>query len=102
MLEAIVVENHKQHAGIRVTESFNAGIIIIGMEAVVAPNIDVVRKGILIRYVAKLGSKSNGVSTRNNLNQNLTLPITTTGVVGIPQMVFTNVIMITHENKIVN
>ncbi len=68
----------------------------------VVPNIDVVRRGILIGFETKLGSGSNGVSVRRNLSRSLVLPTTTTGVVGIPQMVFTNPITTTHGNMILD
>jgi hypothetical protein len=35
---------------------------------VVAPNMDVVRRGILIGSIAKLGNGSNKISARTNLN----------------------------------
>jgi hypothetical protein len=63
------------------------------VEKIVAPNIDVVKRGILIKSTTKLGSGSSGVSIIRNLSQSLALPTTTTGVVGILQMVFTNLIM---------
>jgi len=66
---------------------------------VVAPNIYVVTRGVLIRFTTKLNSKSGGILARRNLNWNTTLPTITIGVVGTPQMVFTNPIMITHVNK---
>jgi hypothetical protein len=47
---------HKQHVGVGVTQSFGAGITTIRVESVVAPNINVIKKEILIRSVAKLGS----------------------------------------------
>jgi hypothetical protein len=72
------------------------------VETVVVPSIDVVRRGVLIGSVAKLGSGSRGVSTLRNLNQSLALPTTTIGVVSIPQMVFTNPVMTIHVNKIAN
>jgi hypothetical protein len=95
MLEAVVVETWK-HVKIRVTQSFNAGITTTIVEMVVAFNINVVRRGILIGFVAKLGNRSNGVSARRN--QSSMLLTTTTGVVCIPQMVFTNPITTTHGN----
>jgi hypothetical protein len=52
------------------------------VEIVVAPNMDVVKRGILIRSTTKLSSGLGGVSTRN-LSQSSTLP-TTIGVVGTP------------------
>jgi hypothetical protein len=62
---------------------------------------DVVRRKILIRSTTKLGSGSGGVSIGRKLNGNLTLPTTTTKVVGTPQMVFTNpIITTTHVNRI--
>jgi hypothetical protein len=70
------------------------------METVVAPNIDVVKRGVLIGFTAKLGSGLGGVSIIRNLNQSLAL-LAIIGVVGIPQMVFTNPIMTTHVNKII-
>ncbi len=60
---------------------------------------DVVKKGTLIGCVIKLGSGSDGISTRRNLNRNLALPTTTIGVIGTLHMVFTNLIMTTHVNK---
>jgi len=65
---------------------------------VVAPNINVVRRGVLIGFITKLGSRLGGVSVVKNLNQNLTLLITITRVVGIPQMMFTNSITTIHVN----
>jgi hypothetical protein len=69
---------------------------------VVAPNIDVVRRGILIGFVTKLGSRSCGVSVVRNLNQSSALPTITTRVVGTLQMVFTNLMTTTHVNKTTN
>jgi hypothetical protein len=45
---------------------------------------DVVKRGILIRFVAKLGSGSNGVSTGRKLNGSMALLTTTIGVFGTP------------------
>jgi hypothetical protein len=69
---------------------------------VVAPNIDVLKMGVLIRFVANLGSRLNGILVKKNLNQSLALPIAITGVVGTPQMVFTNLIMSIHVNRTAN
>jgi hypothetical protein len=41
------------------------GITTTGVEIVVMPNMDVVKRGVLIRSVAKLGNGSNGISIRN-------------------------------------
>ncbi len=70
------------------------------MEIVVVPNIDVVKRGVLIGSAVKLGSESSGVSAWRNLSQSLVLLAAITRVVGIPQMVFTNLIMATHGNRI--
>jgi hypothetical protein len=63
---------------------------------------DVVRKGVLIGYGEKLGSGSGGVLTRRKLNESLAIQIVTTRVVKALQMVFTNPIMFTHVNRIIN
>ncbi len=77
-------------------------ITTIGIEIVVVPNIDVVKRRILIGFVTKLGSGLRVILARHNLNGSTTLPIVNIGVVGTPQMVFTNLIMITHVNKTTN
>jgi hypothetical protein len=69
------------------------------VETVVAPNIYVVMKGILIGSTTKLGNELSGISAKRNLNRNTTLPIITIGVVGTLQMVFTNPIMIIHVDR---
>ncbi len=62
MLEAAIVETQKQHVGIGVTQSLDASITTTRVEMFVAPNIDVVKRGVLIGYVTKLGSGLGGVS----------------------------------------
>ncbi len=74
----------------------------MGVETVVEPNMNVVKRGVLIGFVSKLGSGSSGVSARRNLSQSSTLPAATIGVVGILQVVFTNSIMATHGNMTTN
>jgi hypothetical protein len=66
------------------------------METVVSPNINVVKRGVLIGSVTKFGSRSNGISTIKNLSQSLTLLKAITRIVGILQMVFINSITTTH------
>ncbi len=66
---------------------------------IVAPTMDVVRRGTLIGFVAKLGNGSSGVLAGRKLNGNLALPIVIIRVVGTFQMVFTNLIMTTHVNR---
>jgi hypothetical protein len=89
VLEVATVETQKQHVGIGIIYSLNAGITTIGMQMVVEPNINVVRRGVLIGFATKLGSGLGGVLLRRNLNQGSTLPIAIIRIVGIPQMVFT-------------
>ncbi len=72
------------------------------METIVAPNIDVVRRGVLIGSIAKLDSKLGGVSTIRNLSWSLALLTITIGVVRTPQMVFTNPITTIHVNRTTN
>jgi hypothetical protein len=69
------------------------------VETIVAPNIYVVTRGVVIGSTTKLGNELSGISTKKILNRNTTLPIVTMGVVGTPQMVFTNPIMIIHVNR---
>ncbi len=84
VLEVTIVETWKQHAKVGVIQSLDVGITTTRVETVVAPSINVIRKGILIRSTTKLGSESGGVSTVRNLSQSLALPIATTKVVGTP------------------
>jgi hypothetical protein len=102
MLEAVVVETRKQHVRVKITQSFNACITTTRVEMVIAPNIDVVKRGILIGSIAKLGSALGGVLVGRNLSQSLVLLVVITRVVGIPQMVFTNPIIATHGNRTTN
>jgi len=61
MLKVTIVETRKQHVKVGVIPSFGASITTIGVEMVVVPNINVVRRGVLIGFVAKLDSRSNGI-----------------------------------------
>jgi hypothetical protein len=45
---------------------------------------DVVRRGVLIGSIAKLGNGLGGISARRKLSGSSTLPIATIGVVGTP------------------
>ncbi len=94
-----VVETRRQPIRVVITQSH---ITTIGIGTVVMPNIDVVKRGILIGSTTKLGSGSSVVLEGHNLSGSTTLPIATTRVVGTPQMVFTNPIMITHVNRTTN
>ncbi len=88
MSEMTIVQTRKSHVGIRVIQSLNVGITTTWMETIVALNIDVVRRGVLIESIAKLGSGSNGVSIGRNLSWISTLLAATIRVIGIPQMMF--------------
>jgi hypothetical protein len=57
-------------------------ITTIGVEIIVAPTMDVVRRGTLIGFVAKLGNGLSGVLVGRKLNGNLALPIVIIRVVG--------------------
>jgi hypothetical protein len=59
--KAVVVETRRQHAGVGVIQSLNAGITTTGMVMIVEPHIDVVRRGVLIGFIAKLGSGLGGI-----------------------------------------
>jgi len=72
------------------------------METIVAHAAIFVKGGVLIGSTMNLGRGSRGVLARRNLSRSLGIPIATIGVVGTPQMVFTNPIMTTHVNKIIN
>jgi len=65
------------------------GITTTRVETFVAPTMDVVRRGVLIGFIAQLGNGSDGVLTKRKLSGSTTLPITIIGVVGTPQMMFT-------------
>jgi hypothetical protein len=69
------------------------------VEIVVAPNMNVVRRGVVIKFTTNLGHGSSRFSMGRNLNENSRLPIIITRIVGTPQMVFTSPIMIIHVNK---
>ncbi len=66
------------------------------------PNIDVVKRGVVIGSATKLGNRLGGVLVLKNLSQSWTLPTSSTGVVGILQMVFTNLITTIHVNMTTN
>jgi hypothetical protein len=78
------------------------GITTIGVETIIAPHHGCIKRGILIRFVAKLGSGLGGVSVGRKLSGSRALPRVTTRVVATHQMVFTNLIMTTHVNRIVD
>ncbi len=63
---------------------------------------DVIKRGVIIGSITKLGSGLGGILAERNLTRSSALPITTIGVVGTPQMVFTNPITTTHVNSTTN
>jgi hypothetical protein len=69
---------------------------------IVVPTMDVVKRGVVIGSIAKLGSGLSGLSIGRKLSGSSALPIAITRVVGTPHMVFTNQIMTTHVNRIAN
>jgi hypothetical protein len=97
MSKVNVVEIWRQPIEINGIQLFNVIIPTTRVEITVAPNINSIRGGILIRSTMNLGHALEGVSGGRNLNKSSRLPITTTGVVGTPQMVVTNLIMTTRK-----
>jgi hypothetical protein len=69
---------------------------------VVAPNMNVVRGGVLIRFATNLSLGLGGVLTQRNLSRSLGLLIAITRVIRTPRMVFTNLIMTIHVNRTVD
>jgi nitrogen fixation protein len=100
--KVVVIETQKQLVRVVVTQSFDVGIITTGVETVVAPTMDVVKRGVLIGSTTNLGNGWSGVLARKKLSGNTTLPITIIGVVGTLQTMFTNLIMTIHVNKILH
>ncbi len=98
MSEVSIVEAQRQPLGIDITQSLDVGITTTRVETFVVPTMDVVRRGVLIGSTTKMGNGSGGVLTGRKLSGSTTLPTSTIGVVGTPQMVFTNPILITHVN----
>ncbi len=72
------------------------------METVVVPNLDFVKRGVLLGPTTKLGSGSHGILAWGSPSWSLTLLVITIGVVGTLHMVFINLITTTHVNKTVN
>jgi hypothetical protein len=102
MSEVAIVETWKQHARVGAIQSIDACITTTIVEMVVAPKINVIKRGVLIEYVTKLDSKLRGVSIVRNLNRSLALPRAITTTVGTHQIMFANLIMNIHVNMTVN
>jgi hypothetical protein len=60
-LEMAIVKTQKQHVGVDIIQSLNAGITTTGVETIVVTNIDVIKKGVLIGSTTKLGNELGGV-----------------------------------------
>jgi hypothetical protein len=56
-----IVETWKQHARVGVTQSFGVNVTTTWVETIVVPNIDVVKRGVLIGFATNLGSGLGGV-----------------------------------------
>jgi len=97
MSEAKIVKTQRQPVGIEVTQSFNAVIITIRVEMVITPSMDVVKNGMVIGSVLNVSHGLSGFLAKRNLSRSSRLPTINTRVVGTPQMVFTNPIMIIHD-----
>jgi hypothetical protein len=67
-----------------VTKSFNVVITTTRVEMVVAPNMNVVRGGVLTKSTTNLGRGLGRVFTGRNLSRSLGILTTTTRVVGTP------------------
>ncbi len=66
--ETTIVER-KQNVGVGVIQSFDTCITTTRiLETIIAPNIDVARRRVLIGSTTKLGSRSSGVSVIRNLS----------------------------------
>ncbi len=72
------------------------------MGIVVAPNTNPIKGGVLTGCATNLGHGLKGVLEGRTLSRSFRLPTTTTKVIGTPWMVFTNLIMIIHVNRIVD
>jgi hypothetical protein len=66
--EVVVVETRKQHAGVKITQSLDVGITTTGVETIVMPNINVVKREVLIGSTTKLGNESRGILVVRNLS----------------------------------
>jgi hypothetical protein len=102
MSKATVAETQRQIIGIEVTQPLNIIIITTRVNTVVAPNMNVGKKGIITEFAVNLSCESDKFSKGTSLNRSSGLPMTNTRVVGTPQMVFTNPIMIIHVHKTID
>lgn len=81
VLKAIVTKIWRQPVGIKFTQSLNVVITIAGMETIVAPNMNIVRKGVIIGSTTNLDSGSGKNLVKRNLNRCLGLLIANNRIV---------------------
>jgi hypothetical protein len=72
------------------------------VEIIVAPNTNSIKSEVLIGSATNLGHGFGGVAEGRTLSRSSELPTIIIRVFGTPHMVFTNLIMIIHVNKIVD
>jgi hypothetical protein len=65
-----IIKTWRQLVGIDVIQSFNAIITTTRVETIVAPNMNVVKRGIVIGFATNLGHGSCEFLARRNLNKN--------------------------------
>jgi hypothetical protein len=61
VLEVVTVETWRQPTWVVITRSLEVGITIKGVETIIAPTMDVVKKGVLIGSTTKLCNAWNGI-----------------------------------------
>ncbi len=84
VLKIVIIIFQGQLTTTEVIQSPNVIITTIGMETMVAPNMNVVKDEVLFGFATNLGSGLGGILVRRNLSRNSTLAIITIGVVGTP------------------
>jgi hypothetical protein len=58
--KVVAIETQKQHIGIDVTQSFNVVINTTRVDMVVVPNMNVVKRGVIIKSAINLGCGLGG------------------------------------------
>jgi hypothetical protein len=77
-------ETQRQPTRIVIIQSLDVDISTTRVEMVVAPIMDVVKRGVLIGSIEKLGVRLGGISMGKKLNGRIEFPTATTRVVGTP------------------
>ncbi len=78
----VVVETWRQHVGIEVIQSHNAIVTTTKVHMIVAPSMNVAKKGVVIEYAINLGCGLSRFSIVRSLNKSSKLPTVNTIVVG--------------------